>query len=144
MRRLLIIFSLIGICPAYSWAKEVSMVCHDSYYFCGTDRKGNAHCGWPTGRGRQRNFDLTKDPSYPNENFPYEIWNGVYRESVNGGVAKIRLRFTNNPDWSPTSASISFSWGGLTAESSGESKIEVKLRNEEKGSGFSCHTFSVH
>ncbi|HLE01789.1 MAG TPA: hypothetical protein VJB59_16125 [Bdellovibrionota bacterium] len=136
-------FAALLALSSTAMAKEISMICHDQYYACFSDDQDGEHCSWLTGIGKERTVTLTQDASYPNSNFPYEIWNGAHKEKANGGAVEIGIRFNTNPGWSPVHATIAVSKDGATAESSGETRAYAALRQGKTGTGFLCHSLSV-
>jgi hypothetical protein len=141
---LLLIFAGFAFSKALS-AKELSMYCHDQYYFCATDDVGQKHCAWPTGIGTERTVVLEKDPNYPNSNDPRIIWRGHHSEKFQETKIHLKIRVDENQDGSVGySNDIAVTWNEMVSESSSGGFLRAAIRTkDDKGFGWICHEFKI-
>jgi hypothetical protein len=107
----------LGALSMNAMAKEVTMACHERIYVCADTPSGAKACDWATRTGKELTVELQKDPSFPSEAVPYEIWRGTYKTQIhNGPLVEMSFQSSTDPKWSPVYAGLRpFSWRDFRA-----------------------------
>jgi hypothetical protein len=135
-------FSLIAVgMPVSLWAKQVTMTCQDEIYIC--DQQNPKQCVWQLDKSKPELFDLQRNDAYPNANFPYNVWNGTYHRSIQNGQIDVFAMATDHPNWVPVSETVTISFHGMTAGTSGTDNFEGTLRSDTEGVGIYCYSVKV-
>ena len=124
------------------------IICHVQDYTCFPENPG--HCTWMTVIGHEKEFNLTKNPSYPNPSYPNEIWEGQLRDILHYPTEPTKYRLKVKVVLSPTgeksySTSLEYEWKnwisfGQGTKTVGAGIIDKDLVDLESkaGRGYYC------
>lgn len=116
-------------------AVEISVGCQTKAWRC----IPNMGCQWvDTSTVRESRMILRRDPRFPNDRYPYEVWRGQYRDQYDNHFLTIDITYTDQDTRNPLTLFARLDSGGVSAETSGLDRIDIGLHNATYGRGFFC------
>ena len=137
---------LLGVSLFWSqtgWTLEVKMHCHDKFYRCYEVEDAPARCLWTTAMGQERFLELTADPSYPNPNYPHEVWRGSMTRTDDERSVEVKVKYNSNPEFGGISSQITLSTNEGAVVGKGGSYVDVARHNGKFGHGYLCWGIEV-
>lgn len=127
-----LLFSALASLPVL--AKQVEVVCTTKAYVCST-----TDCRWiTTASPTPALVTMFRDPNFPKEGSPYELWYANYQNSYDRHFLTLKMEVKDYGTRRPVQVKASLDAGNVIAESTGENSIEIGLRNQNYGRGFIC------
>lgn len=140
----LLILTILSFSAYGASAKQVEVLCTPKAYSCYNSPEGYI-CRWNniasnTAPALVRAYH---DPSKAGEN--YDVYRAQYRTSIDRHSLTLRMDFKVYFDQSsePDSINATLDAGSVIAEASGRDFIDISLRNNNYGRGYTCHSFRV-
>lgn len=128
-----VLFVLLALAGPQASALDVNVDCTPKFYSCaGT-------CMWQTGVPvPSTQVLLTKDPNYPNKNYPFNVHRGTFRATYDNHTLTLDIIYREAKNSDPLDVHAMLSTPGVAAETSGIHSIDISLRNANYGRGFNC------
>lgn len=128
----IVIFSALVSVPAL--AKQVEVVCTTKAYVCST-----TDCRWiTTASPAPALVTMYRDPNFPKEGSPYELWYANYQISYDRHLLTLKMEVKDFGTTRPVTVRASLDAGNVIAEATGQDAVEISLRNQNYGRGFIC------
>jgi hypothetical protein len=125
---------LLALAGAQAFAKDVTVDCSPKFYACSAN-----YCSWQAQTAiPSTSVVLTKDPNYPNKDYPFEIYRGTFRANYDNHVLTLDILLREAVKSNPLTVHAMLSTTNVAAETSGTDSIDVSLRNGSYGRGFNC------
>lgn len=132
MKAFFILFSALVSIPAL--AKQVEIVCTTKAYVC-----SSTDCRWiTTAQPNPALVTMFRDPNFPKEGSPYELWYATYRNNYDRHQLTLNMTVKDYGSTRPVTVKASLDAGNVTADATGQDSIEIGLRNQNYGRGFVC------
>lgn len=132
MRILITIFMALSSYSAL--AKQVEVTCSTKAYAC-----GSGGCTWvKTGTTAPFMVAMYKDPSYPNKDFPYEVFRANYQASYDRHFLTLKMEVHSLDPFTPVYVDAVLDAGSVFAEASAQGSLDIGIRNHNYGRGFDC------
>jgi hypothetical protein len=125
---------LLAFVGAQAFAMDVTVDCSPKFYACTLNS-----CSWQAQTAvPSTRVVLTKDPNYPNKDYPFEIYRGTFRANYDNHVLTLDILYRDAVKSKPLTVHAMLSTTTVAAETSGTDSIDVSLRNGNYGRGFNC------
>lgn len=132
MKILMLIAALVAAQTVF--AKEVEVNCVAKAYACDT-----GSCGWYAASSPNPDtVTLLRDPNYPKDGAPYEIWRATYRAAYDRHQLTLNLEVKDYGTSQPVTVFAKLDAGSVIAESTSLNSADIGLRNQNYGRGFTC------
>lgn len=124
---------LLALVSAQAFALDVTVECTPKFYSCAGTCKWQAGVVVPATQ-----VVLTKDPNYPNKDYPFNVSRGTFRANYDNHTLTLDIIYRDAKNLDPLDVHAMLSTPSVAAETSGLHSIDVSLRNANYGRGFDC------
>ncbi len=148
MRNTIIYMPIFMACmaaPFAASAKQVEVQCTPKGYSCYNVQEGPV-CRWnPLSGGAPALVRAFRDPNYPKEGADFEIYRSHYRTSIDRHELRVTMEFKVFADNTSQANFVraTLDAGSVIAEANGIDRIDISLRNNNYGRGYTCTSFRV-
>lgn len=141
----ILISAILCLSAAGAFAKQVEVTCTPKAYSCYNAPEGYV-CRWNNLSGgipaMARAF---RDPNYPKEGSDFELYRAQYKTSIDRHTLTLNMEFKVFADNSSATNVIraTLDAGSVVAEATGVERVDISLRNNNYGRGYTCSSFRV-
>jgi hypothetical protein len=136
MKSTILVLGLVFAVGAF--AKEARFTCAAKAYNCHT-HNGDTDCRWHSLDA----IDFEVPMREGEDMFGNPKWSGRFQSSIDNHYLTVNIVQTFSQDGAYLSLKAKLDAGNVVSETSGEEKIDVSLRNDRFGRGYTCWDFHV-
>jgi hypothetical protein len=131
MKVIILVFAALTSFSALG--KSIEVNCTTKAFVC-----SGMNCGWiSTSQPNPTVVQMVRDPNFPKEEAPYEVFYADYRRHYDNHALTLRMTYKTLPD-APVTVRAILDGGNVFAEATGIGSLEIGLRNHSYGRGFNC------